>query len=582
MKALFLTAAALIGAIAWSQQPAPVSDPLLQAMKDELARSQQMKVANLDAPYFAQYTIDDSENFTTTASQGGLLARRRSHFRLPEVRVRVGGYQFDNSNFAGGGFNAGSRYGNDQFPIDDVYAVIRRYFWLETDAAYKAAIEALSRKNAALRNISQNERLNDFAKAEPLRHVRSFDKLTLDEDAWVERVRRLSAVFNEFPDVKNSSVEFTAGVGGYIVVNTEGTEVREPENVSYVRVRAIAQAADGATLRDAITFYAPLASGLPPEAEMARQIRTMAQNVIALSRAPKGDDYSGPVLFEGAAGAQILAETLGRNFVITRRPAGDGGRGGGSQPGELEGRIGARVLPDSFDVTDDPTPGQYQGKALFGSYEADREGVAPKPLKLVEKGVLKGYLLTRQPVRGYEASNGRARMPGNFGGSTPGISNLFVTASDAQPVAELKRKLIELCKARGKEYGIIVRRMDFPSSASLDEARRLAAAAQGGKPISLPLLTYRLYLDGREELVRNVQFRGLNVRSLKDILGAGNDATVFEFMDSPATFALIGASSYTSEAAVIAPSLLIDDLELHPIETELPKLPLVPAPEITR
>ena len=40
-----------------------------------------------------------------------------------------------------------------------------------------------------------------------------------------------------------------------------------------------------------------------------------------------------------------------------------------------------------------------------------------KPLRLIEKGVLKNYLLTRQPVRGFEGSNGRARLPGPFGAS---------------------------------------------------------------------------------------------------------------------------------------------------------------------
>ena len=577
MKSLFLTAAALVGAIAWSQQPAAAPDPLIRAMRDELARSRQMNLAN-QPPYFVQYTVDDLDSFSVSASMGGVLSRRSTRFRAPEVRVRVGSYEFDNSNFAGG-FN---RTSSERFPLDDIYPVIRRNLWLQTDAAYKSAVEALSRKQAALRNISQNERLNDFAKAEPVHHLRPFDKLAIDEDAWVARTRRLSAIFNEFPEIKNSDVEFTTGVGGYLVVNTEGTEVREPENVSYLRVRAISQAADGATLRDAVTFHALLAKDLPDEAEMARQIRAMAQNVVALAHAPKGEDYSGPVLFEGAAGAQILAETLGRNLGVSRRPVGDGGRGGGSQPGELEGRVGARVLPDSFDVTDDPTRKEWHGKRLFGYYEVDREGVIPKPLHMVEKGVLKGYLLTRQPVRGYEASNGRARLPGNFGASTVTISNLFVTASETESVAELKRKLIELCKARGKDYGILVKRMDYPSSAALDEVRRIIAGAQGGRPISLPLLTYRVYQDGREELIRNVQFRGLNVRSLKDILGAGNDAAVFDLMDSPAVFALIGGSPYTTEASVIAPSILIDDLELHPIEAELPNLPLVPAPAMTR
>jgi hypothetical protein len=197
---------------------------------------------------------------------------------------------------------------------------------------------------------------------------------------------------------------------------------------------------------------------------------------------------------------------------------------------------------------------------------------------------LKSYLLTRQPVRGFEGSNGRARLPGSFGASTAGVSSLFVTTTETSPLSDLRKKLLELIAARGKPYGIVVRKMDFPSSASLDEARRLLAGSQGGgsRPVSMPLLVYRLYPDGHEELVRGLRFRGFNARSLKDIMAAGNDPTPFEFMDNPAPFALMGGSGYVSNAVVIAPSILIDDLELHPIEDEVPKLPVVPAPELVR
>ncbi len=140
----------------------------------------------------------------------------------------------------------------------------------------------------------------------------------------------------------------------------------------------------------------------------------------------------------------------------------------------------------------------------------------------------------------------------------------------------MKKKLIELCQARGKPYGIIVRKMDFPSSASVDEVRRLMSGAEGGAPGQHAVLVYKVYPDGREELVRGLRFRGLNARSLKDILAAGDDSMMFEFMDNPAPFALIGGYGFTAEACVVAPSILIDDLELHPVEDEQPKLPLVP------
>jgi hypothetical protein len=337
------------------------------------------------------------------------------------------------------------------------------------------------------------------------------------------------------------------------------------------------------TVRDAVVFQAIEAGQMPGEAEMVRGIQSLAKNVTALAAAPIGEDYIGPVLFEGVAGPQVFAEVLGKNLALTRRPVMEpGGRGGNVVVSELDGRNGARVLPESFDVVDDPTQKEWRGKPLFGTYEVDREGVEPKPLHLIEKGVLKGYLLTRQPVRGNEGSNGRARLPGPFGAATPGVSNLFVRSSETSPASDLKKQLLDLIALRGKPYGIIVRKMDFPSSASVEEVRRIISGSQSGSShsVSVPILAYRVYPDGREELVRGLRFRGFNTRSLKDIIATGDDLTNFEYMDNSAPFALMGGAGYIANAAVIAPSILVDDLELHPIEEELPKLPVVPPPDL--
>jgi TldD protein len=156
-----------------------------------------------------------------------------------------------------------------------------------------------------------------------------------------------------------------------------------------------------------------------------------------------------------------------------------------------------------------------------------------------------------------------------------------VKSSETTTVAELKKKLMEMCQNRGKPYGILVRKIDFPSSASFQEVRQIMSRGgqSGGMPrVSQPVLAYRIYPDGREELIRGVRFGGLNARSMKDIVAAGDDDTVFEFLDNSAPFALMGAGGYASEACVVAPSILIDDLELHKIDEELPKLPIVPAP----
>ena len=577
---ILLAAAGAVALTAVAIAQAPVVDPVIAAMRDEAARSSKLNLPNLEPPYFVEYVLDQADSFEVSANLGGLVSRRRDVFREPEVHVRVGDYKFDNTNFAGGG-SGGSRYDLEAFPVENAYPVLRRYLWLETDSTYKAALEALSRKRAAMGNMQQGEQLNDFAHAEPVHYVKPFGRLAIDENEWAGRVRTLSGIFAKFPEVKNSGVELQSAEGGYYVVNSEGTEVKAVENVTYVRARAQAQAPDGMTVRDAVAFHSLDLAHMASETEMQRGVTALAENVVALAKAAKGEDYSGPVLFEGTAGAQVFAEVLGKNLALLRRPA--GGRGGSAPAGDLEGRMGARVLPDTFDVVDDPTQKEWRGRPLFGSYDVDREGVIPKPLRLVEKGVLKAFLLTRQPVKGFEGSNGRARLPGAGAANFADISNLFVSSSETMPAADLKKKLIELIQARGKPYGMIVRKMDFPSSAALDEVRSLLQGSQGAAhPVSMPLLVYKVFPDGREELVRGLRFRGFTARSLKDILAAGDDQTVFEFLDNEAPFALIGGSSFTAETCVVAPSILIDDLELHPAEEEQPKLPVVPAPDIKR
>jgi len=559
------------------------SDVALKAMRAELEHSKSLESANLGKPYFISYDVEDGEAFAASATLGGLITSTDTAFRLPRIQVRVGDYQFDNTNYAASGFNRGSRYDIEQFPLENLYSVLRRYLWLATDQSYKAAVESLANKRAALKNISAAETLPDFARAEPSQLIEEIPQSKLDRAIWLERARTLSAIFAEFPQVVGSNVEVQAIQSVRRLVNSEGSEVRTADDVLFLRARAAGQAPDGMLLHDAVSIHArDFGRGLD-EASLKREVRQVAENIAAISRAPVGDVYNGPVLFEGVAAAQLFAELLGRNLTLTRRPVTEpGGRPINVPSSELEGRQGSRILPEWMDVIDDPSQQTLNGRRLFGSYGIDFEGLAAKRLVLVEKGTLKNFLLTRQPVTGFKESNGRARLPGLFGASTAGISNLFVRAAQTVPVADLKKQLLELCKARNLPYGMVVRKLDFPSSASFDELRRLMATnaneGSGSHIVSSPILIYRVYPDGREELIRGVRFRELNVRSLRDIRAAGDDPTIFDYLDNGAPLAVMGAGSYAAETTVIAPSVLVDDLEVRKVGDEVPKLPIVPPP----
>jgi hypothetical protein len=533
----------------------------------------------LAQPYYFEYAIHDGYRLDVSATLGALVASRQTRFRLPQVEVRAGDYQFDDSNYAGGDSHPGSYYDISEFPLDDSYPVLRHHLWLATDMAYKRALELFSLKHAALRDVTPGDDLPDFCSAKPIERLAGARIQPFDEAAWAARVRRLSALFANYSAVMHSGVSFGGSEGLLYLATSEGTRIRVPETSVVLRVLARAQARDGMMLRDDVSFYSLDAGHMPLDAELERGVKDVAEKLTALAGAPVGESYSGPVLFEGEASAQLFAQVLGGNLAVPRRPVTPPGRSLPLRSSELENRIGARILPEWVDVADDPTQAEWHGRALFGHYDVDLEGVAAQSVSLVEKGVLKNFLLTRQPVKTFRASNGHARLPGSFGDKAAGIGNLFVHASGGVPEAALRQRLIDLCRERSKPYGILIRQMDFPSTASgADLRRELAGMTESGaRPVSLPVLIYRVYLDGHEQLVRGLRLRGMNARSLKDILAASSETAVFDFYDTGVPLGLPGGS-YNSEASVVAPSVLIDDVEIERIEGELPKLPVVPPP----
>jgi hypothetical protein len=559
------------------------NDPILRALRDELNRAKSLKLPGVESPYYIEYGLDEMEVFITSATMGATVRTNENRTRVPRIQVRVGDASFDNTNYVFSDFFGAGRVGGMRIPIDDDYSVIRHHFWLATDRVYKGSVEAVARKRSALRNITQQEKLNDFAKAEAAKVLLPSTKIVRKHDDWVAMTRRLSGAFAAYPKVTGSSVEFETGYSTSYYINTEGTELRYPDDLFFVRIRGGAQAPDGMPVRDAAVFLSRTYDKLADEVTLKQGVVAVAQNVTDLAAAPVGEDYSGPVVVEGVAAAQMFAQLVGANLGLVRRPVAEPGRNFPFPESELQGRMNSRVLPEWMDVVDDPVQTSYEGQELQGSYPVDMEGVVPKPVTVIEGGTVKNFLLTRQPVRGFEGSNGRARLPGNFGAKAAVFSNLFVRARQTVPTPDLKKKLLELVSQRGKAYGILIRKLDFPTTASFDELRRMSAASgqRGELRIpALPLLVYRVYPDGREELVRGLKFRSLNVRSLRDIIAASDKETIFHFIGNGAPLPTLEPTGYVSAHSVAAPSVLFEDLELEKREEDWPKLPIVPPPPL--
>lgn len=577
----FQTLAAGLSAAALLAAQNADDDVILQAMRAEIARARELKLPGVNDPlYFVEYGLDDVRTFLATATLGAIVRQEDGRARVPRVLVRVGDAAFDNTNYVFSDLFGAARAGGG-VPLDNDPATLRRYFWLATDRVYKGSVEAIARKRAALRNVTQQDKLNDFAKAEPAKVILAPNKPNVKADEWTRLVRTLSSAFAAHSKVTSSQVDFEAGFGTSYYVNSEGSESRYPDNLFFVRVRASAQAGNGMQVHDAAMVVARDLARMPAEAELRKEVDLTARNVTALLDAPAGEDYAGPMLIEGMAAPQLFAHLLGSNLGLTRQPVTEPGRNFPAPQSELEGRKGSRVLPEWMDVTDDPVREEWNGRQLQGSFPVDMDGVVPRPLSIVKAGTLENFLLTRLPVRGFEGSNGRGRLAGPFGSKAAVFSNLFVSARQSVSDADLKKKLLEMVAQRGKPYGVIVRKLDFPASGSLDELRQSTQRGGGSRPVAMPVLVYRVYPDGREELVRGLRFRGLNARSLRDISAAANTEQMFSFIGSGSPLPVMGQGGYVSLHSVIAPAVLFEDLELEKRQQDWPKLPVVPPPSLS-
>ena len=517
------------------------NDILLRAMREEMERSKdKLKMDGVPTPYYIEYRVTTVDQFDASAVFGALRSQQRQRGRLLRVVVRLGDYKQD--SYFGAGQGAADLLATD----DDLFA-LRQRLWLATDRAYKAAGEALSAKEAALKQYKVDEPVDDFAKApvvdviEPLAHLSS-----ADFTPWLRVIEEASNQFRADPNLESSesSVRFVAENRYFL--NSEGTVARTGSARYEIHVQGSTQAPDGMLLQRSYGQLARDLGELPPREKFLSTTTKLFGTLQQLRDAPLVDeDYRGPVLLANDAADTVIAELVAPS-VLGRKPAlGQNARTTGKWSSSLK----SRVLPDFINVFDDPTISTIAGHPLFGNYTLDDEGVKSQRVSLIEKGQLVSYLVGREPIRDFPVSNGHGRSaPGGAPAAEPG--NLIVQSTDPQPDADLKKILIDLCKRRDLPYCLYVGTMG---------------------PRLSPRLLYRIWTkDGHEELVRGGVFGDLDIRSLRSNLIAAGTEPEIEDRPDPVTF------------SVACPALLFDELEVKRSEATKQKLPVYPPPPLTQ
>ncbi len=507
-------------------------------------------------PYFVSYSVADADQFSMSAAFGAITNSRSGRVRNADVEVRLGSPAEDNTH----GDHRNSALSTIPMPLTDDRAAIARSLWFATNRGYARALDAFLKVKTEQQVRAREEDVSaDFSKETPATTVLpASPPLDITEkvrSAWADRIRELSGIFKQYPDVLFSNVALEASTETDYFVSSEGSRVATPSHVARLIVVARTRAADGMDLFRAETFEADTLAHLPDQKTVSDKTIAMAKNLEALRTAPITEPFNGPAILSGRASAVFFHEVLGHRL--------EGQRQRGDEEGQTFTKLlGKPILPTFLSVADDPTLSTFEGHPLSGHYSFDDEGQPAHRVDLIKDGVLETFLMSRQPIASFSSSNGHGRAESGHM-PTGRQGNLIVTSTKTVSDKQLRQLLIDEAKKQGKPYGLFFE--DISSGFAVTNRRSPQAFSV------MPLVVYRVFVDGRpDELVRGVSIVGTPQAALNRILATDDHQDIFN--------GICGAESGQIPVSAVAPAMLVSEIETQRLAQGNNRPPILPPP----
>jgi predicted Zn-dependent protease len=337
-------------------------------------------------------------------------------------------------------------------------------------------------------------------------------------------------------------------------VNSEGTLLQTSQPGCRISVTATTKADDGMDLPRFQTYFAFRPEQLPSDEVVLADVKKILADLDALRTAPLVDPYTGPAILSGRAAGVFFHEVFGHRIEGHRQKRAEEGQ-------TFKKMLGQKLLPETFTVFCDPNVPRYGGTELGGHYLYDNQGVKAQRVPLIDAGVFTGFLMARIPIDGFPASNGHGRKA--TGASVVSRqSNLIVEVAKPVSHAALKAELLKLVAEQKKPYGLLFD--------DIEGGFALTGRSQPNAFNVQPILVYRVFPDGREELVRGADFIGTPLSAFSKIVAADDAPGIFN--------GVCGAESGWVPVSAISPALLLSQVEVQKKEKSQERLPLLAAP----
>ncbi|MBI4376049.1 MAG: TldD/PmbA family protein [Elusimicrobia bacterium] len=531
--------------------PARASDEAaFSQMQAEMKRSMtSLRQKPFGPPYFLAYRLVDERRLEVNGYFGDLLNEYDDSARTLFVELRYGDRHFDNTELAFQGWHSAA-------PLEN--RALRQSLWSLTDAAYKSAVAGYLEKKARRMVDFVQQPLDDFSIEPATAHARAQPPARFDHDRARSLVQRVSKVFLEFPEIQDSRASLRLRGSRRLLLTSEGTRIATPEEhvPGSLALTAVTRSDDGMRLEQQESWSIRDLEDLPAVEALEAKARDMARTLAVLRHAPIQAPMAAPAILDPEFTGVLFHEALGHKLEGQRQRE-------PRQSQVFRDLIGKRIIPEFLSLWDDPTLAQFRGVPLHGHYEFDSEGVAARPVVLVDKGILINFLMSRWPLKGFPRSNGHGRSDALLR-PTGRMANLVVQAEDPISRPELENRLLDLIRRAGKAYGFWLVGAQGGDNPNTREAPQTLEVR--------PRLVYRVDgSTGRKTLVRGASMVGTPLVVLNRIVAAADDSALSNYFSC-------GAESGFVPVAQIAPSVLVSEVELQRLPEDRARPPLLPSP----
>ena len=432
---------------------------IFKAMTDEIKHSMDsLRHSDDSPPFFVDYAIRRQASVTIESSLGSCNQFESKGLKNKGLVMVLSGDSMRTT------YNGSDRGQPFDLPDDISYCHMREELWKHSKRQFVRSGRKSQFHDAGRLQTFIDDNIPEWPKMPSKKIVEESAIKNWQNDAsYMKHIAdTLSAVFISYPDLYRSRVRIEQNYADVYRTTSEGLIMRTPIKKIFIRIYADVATYDGKSLSESEHLHAYDVEDLPPVDSLIKTTIRFAEHVRQRAKATVADErnYIGPALYVNSdAEDALLEEYVGHvnlfNFIYC------GLNLSSRRYSESYKKVGSQVVNDKITVRQLGTDSIYNGHRLFRYQRYDADGISPKSVELIRKGILLNQLAGRIPSPRVLESTGNERLLENWNVTGSYISRfncgtIQISFSKAKSEKYLAKRLIKQAKTLGLEYAYIL------------------------------------------------------------------------------------------------------------------------------